>query len=174
MSAANGISSEQIESGHVKNCPCKAHSPNGNAALEADNEMNPQVSPDGNWLAYYSDESGRYEIYVVPFPGPGGKSQISTLGGVRPVWSRTGRELFYQELGTDTLMAVDVAAGPIFRAGHPQALFKMTAANAWFDTTSDATRFLVERVPDKLTAMTTFVTITNWFDDLRRRVPVKK
>jgi len=60
------------------------------------NEMMPMISPDGHWLAYYSDESGRDEVYVRPFPGPGGKWQISTAGGDKPVWSKKTRELFYR------------------------------------------------------------------------------
>ncbi len=60
------------------------------------NERYPAVSPDGRWIAYQSDESGRYEVYVRPFPGPGGKWQISNSGGMLPIWSRNGRELFFQ------------------------------------------------------------------------------
>src|SRR5262249_44958019 len=60
------------------------------------NEGGPTFSPDGRWLAYQSDESGRWEIYVRPFPSPGGKVQISTEGGAEPVWARNGRELFYR------------------------------------------------------------------------------
>jgi dipeptidyl aminopeptidase/acylaminoacyl peptidase len=135
------------------------------------NEMGPNISPDGKWVAYESDESGRDEVYVEPFPGPGGKSQISIQGGNGPVWSRTGRELFYVESGTDQLMSVDVPAGPVFRAGHPKALFKVKRG-AGFDVTPDPNRFLVERVPEKPEG-TTFVTITDWFDDLRRLVPTK-
>jgi serine/threonine-protein kinase len=71
-------------------------------------ESQPQISPDGKWLAYQSNESGKYEIYVVSFPGPGSKFQISTHPGLRPMWSRSGRELFYIERGTNQLMAVDV------------------------------------------------------------------
>src|SRR6202030_1842180 len=60
------------------------------------NETAPRFSPDGRWLAYSSDESGRREIYVQPYPGPGGKRQISTEGGTEPVWNPDGRELFYR------------------------------------------------------------------------------
>jgi len=88
-------------------------------------ESDPQVSPNGHWLAYTSDESGKSEVYVEPFPEPGGKSQISTRGGAGAMWSRNGRELFYSETGTNKLMAVDVPAGPVFRVGHPHALFKI-------------------------------------------------
>jgi Tol biopolymer transport system component len=63
-----------------------------------------RFSPDGHWIAYQSDESGPYEIYVQPFPGPGAKTQVSTTGGTLPTWRRAGRELFY--LANDRLMAV--------------------------------------------------------------------
>ena len=85
------------------------------------NEAAPRFSPDGRWLAYISDESGRYEIYVQPYPGPGGKWQISTEGGTEPVWNRNGRELFYRS--GDKMMAVDIATQPEFRCGQaPDAL----------------------------------------------------
>jgi Tol biopolymer transport system component len=64
-------------------------------------------SPDGHWLAYESDESGRPEVYVQPYPGLGGKWQVSTDGGLEPVWNRDGRELFYRS--ANKVMAVDVA-----------------------------------------------------------------
>ena len=86
------------------------------------NEEAPRFSPDGHWLAYISDESGRYEIYVQPYPGPGGKWQISTEGGTEPVWNRNGRELFYRS--GDKMMAVDIATQPSFAAGKPRMLFE--------------------------------------------------
>src|SRR4029453_664746 len=67
-------------------------------------------SPDGKWIAYVSDESGRFEIYVRSFPGPGEKWPISLEGGNEPVWPRNGRELFYR--AGDTMMAVDVQTTP--------------------------------------------------------------
>jgi serine/threonine-protein kinase len=139
-------------------------------------EEAPSVSPDGKWVAYDSDESGKYEIYVEPFPGPGGKIQISTQGARGPVWSRNGRDLLYVNPDTMQLMAVDVTTTPAFRAGQPKALFKLTGASveeAVFDVTPDANRFLVGRVQEGM-AVTTFVTITNWFDDLRRRAPMDR
>ena len=85
------------------------------------NESAPRFSPDGRWLAYISDESGRYEIYVQPYPGPGGKWQISTEGGTEPVWNPNGRELFYRS--GDKMMAVDITTQPGFAAGTaPDAL----------------------------------------------------
>ena len=77
-----------------------------------------QFSPDGHWVAYTSDESGRLEVYVQPFPAAGGKWQISTNGGENPKWRRDGKELFY--LGLDRrLMAVEVKTAPTFEAGLP-------------------------------------------------------
>jgi len=88
-------------------------------------EIEGQFSPDAQWLAYASNESGRYEIYIQPFPEPGGKWQISTAGGSQPRWRRDGRELFY--VASDgRLMAVPVRVAPNSRAvdvGAPVALF---------------------------------------------------
>jgi len=139
-------------------------------------ERVPALSPDGKWLAYDSNESGKDEIYVEPFPGPGGRSHISTQGGLSPVWSRNGRELFYREPSTNVEMAVEISTGPVFRAGHPEALFKMSGTlptDTEFTVTPDPKRFLVERMPDGSTIWN-MVTITDWFDDLRRKAPLKK
>ena len=75
----------------------------------------PSFSPDGRYLAYSSDPSGRFEIYVSPYPGPGGVTQVSAEGGTNPLWSRDGRELFYQN-GTK-MMAVKVATQPSLSVG---------------------------------------------------------
>ena len=79
-------------------------------------------SPDGRWLAYVSNESGRPEIYVQPYPGPGGKWQISMDGGTEPVWARNGRELFYRS--GNKMMAVETTTQPSFSAGKPRMLFE--------------------------------------------------
>ena len=80
-------------------------------------------SPDGRWVAYESNESGRYEIYVQPFPGPGGKWQVSTNGGTAPVWRRDGKELFY--VAPDRkLMAVPVKTGAVFEPETAAPLFE--------------------------------------------------
>ena len=95
------------------------------------NEAYPDFSPDGHWLAYASNESGRTEVYVQPYPGPGPRQQVSTDGGTGPAWSRDGRELFYtttQTVGgqaTHTrMMAVPVGLRPTFTAGAPRMLFQ--------------------------------------------------
>jgi serine/threonine protein kinase/Tol biopolymer transport system component len=84
-------------------------------------ETDPEFSPDGRWIAYISNESGANEIYVRPFPGPGGKTQISTGGGSVPQWSRTGKELYYIASTRDKIMAVTYSAiGDSFRAEKPR------------------------------------------------------
>jgi Tol biopolymer transport system component len=84
-------------------------------------ETDPEFSPDGRWIAYISNESGANEIYVRPFPGPGGKTQISTGGGSLPQWSRTGKELYYVASTRDKIMAVTYAEiGDSFRAEKPR------------------------------------------------------
>lgn len=87
------------------------------------NEIRPVFSPDGRWLAYESDESGRPEGYVRPFPGPGGKWQVSTDGGVEPRWSGDGREIFYLD-PTQHLVAVAVDTRGTFSAGIPEPLYR--------------------------------------------------
>ena len=87
------------------------------------NELHGQVSPDGRWIAYTSDESGNWEVYLQTFPTPGGKRVVSIGGGGEPLWRKDGRELYY--LATDgTLMAVDVLNGASLQVGRPKALFR--------------------------------------------------
>ncbi len=87
-------------------------------------ELMPEVSPDGRWLAYSSDESGRNEVYVRPFPQTsGGRWQVSNGGGAEPRWSGDGRELFYISIPEQELVAVPVGPGPSFSAGEPRPLF---------------------------------------------------
>jgi dipeptidyl aminopeptidase/acylaminoacyl peptidase len=101
-------------------------------------EMSVRFSPDGRHIAFASDESGRYEIYVAPFPVTGDKIRVSGGGGNLPRWSRDGRELFY--LSADLhLVAVPVAASPSLSFGAPQRLFAVSRAMKWDDAkTTDA------------------------------------
>lgn len=102
-------------------------------------------SPDGHWIAYASNESGRYEVYVQPFPGPGGKWQVSTAGGVTPVWRRDGKELFY--VAPDRkLMAVAVRTGAAFEPETARPLFEARIRNdpsRHYDASADGQRFLL-------------------------------
>ena len=77
-------------------------------------------------MTYQANDSGRDEIYVVLFPGPGVKTQVSADGGTAPRWSRSGRELFYRN--GDKMMAVEVEAGPLFHASNPKQLFEKAGA----------------------------------------------
>jgi len=135
------------------------------------NETAARLSPDGGWLAYQSDESGRFEVYVMAYPGPGGRSQVSIDGGSAPVWSRDGRELFYR--GGGNLMAVVVETRPRFRAGLPKSLFKLTNLGD-YDVAPDGQRFVVVRTRGEEAAPRSLAVVLGWFDDLKRRVPAGK
>jgi serine/threonine-protein kinase len=141
-------------------------------------ETSPQFSPDGRWLAYASNESGPYEIYVQPYPGPGGKWQISTEGGAEPVWNPNGRELFYRN--GDKMMAVDVTTQPSFSVGKPRMLFEgqyqptpVTFPN--YDVSPDGQRFLMLKASEQEQAAPTQINVVlNWFEELKRRVPANQ
>jgi eukaryotic-like serine/threonine-protein kinase len=138
------------------------------------NESVARFSPDGHWLAYISNESGRYEVYVQPYPGPGGKWQISTEGGTEPVWNPNGRELFYRS--GDKMMAVDIATQPSFTAGKPRMLFEGQYEPTWatgpnYDVSPDGQRFLMVKASEQEQAVTQINVVLNWFEELKRRVP---
>jgi eukaryotic-like serine/threonine-protein kinase len=134
------------------------------------NEIAPRFSPDGRWLAYASDESGRNEVYVQPYPGPGGKWQISTEGGTEPVWARNG-ELFYRN--GDKMMAVGTNTKANFSADTPKVLFEGHYATyntiPAYDVTPDGQRFLLaktaEQGPQEISV------VLNWFEELKQKVP---
>jgi len=136
-------------------------------------ESAPQFSPDGHWLSYDSDESGHFEVYAQPYPGPGGKYQISTDGGTEPVWNPNGRELFYRN--DDKMMAVDIATQPSFSVGKPRMLFEgpylsLTATIPSYDVSADGQRFLMLK-GEQSQATTQINIVQNWFEELKRRVP---
>ncbi len=140
-------------------------------------ETVPQFSPDGRWLAYVSDESGRYEVYVQPYPGPGGKWQISTDGGTEPVWNPNGRELFYR-IGPK-MMAVDITTQPGFSAGKSRMLFEgpypsLVATVPSYDVSPDGQRFLMLKASEQSQAITQINVVQNWSEELKRRVPSGK
>jgi Tol biopolymer transport system component/predicted Ser/Thr protein kinase len=139
----------------------------------------PQFSPDGRWLAYVSDESGRQEIYVQPYPGPGGKWQISTDGGMEPVWNRNGRELFYRS--GDKMMAVEVDTRSGFSASNPRMLFEGRYVSAFpntfpnYDVSPDGERFLMLKPSEQSEAAPTQINVVlNWFEELKQKVPTGK
>jgi serine/threonine protein kinase/Tol biopolymer transport system component len=142
------------------------------------NESAPRFSHDGRWLAYGSDESGRNEIYVQPYPGPGGKWQVSTEGGREPVWNPIGQELFYRS--GDKMMAVDVTTQPSFAAGKPRVLFEGNYVPAIFtvpnyDVSPDGQRFLMIKPVEQAKAAPTQINVVlNWFEELKQKVPTAK
>jgi len=136
-------------------------------------------SPDGTWLAYGSDETGRDEIYVVPFPGPGPRIQVSTEGGRSPAWSRDGRELFYRgpELldGSRAMLVVDVTTRPEFTKSPPRELFRWQGSNVatstGYDVTPDGQRFVMTvDTREEPPPVTELHVVLNWFDELERVV----
>jgi Tol biopolymer transport system component len=141
------------------------------------NERWPALSPDGRWLAYLSDESGRSEVYVQAFPGPGGKWQVSTEGGGEPVWARNGRELFYRN--GDKMMVVSVQTQPTFAPGRAQVLFQasyevMDGVRPNFDVTPDGQRFLTIKAAESSSRPAQIDVVLNWFEELKRRDPERK
>jgi len=136
-------------------------------------EWDGEFSPDGKWLAYTSDESGRSEIYVRPFPEGNGKWQVSVSGGVFPRWRGDGKELFYVTPGMDKLMAVVVEATSVFQSKIPQMLFPLSGRgllaeaedDTLYDVTPDGQRFLIAMpVREKDPSYVTLV--LNWTADL--------
>jgi Tol biopolymer transport system component len=131
------------------------------------NEWNGRLSPDNHWLAYQSDETGTYEIYVTTFPSKQGKWQISTHGGSRPVWNRDGAELFYIAADQE-MMAVRVKAGARFDHGTPAPLFEArTWALEGYDVSPDGKRFLMVS-PVGQDSSASMNVLVNWQTGLRK------
>ncbi len=132
-------------------------------------ESNGRLSPDGRWMAYISNESGRDEIYVQPFPEPGVKQLISAGGGLNPIWSRNGRELFYRR-GADVVV-VAVETEPSFTVGKPAVIFqgRYRQSGRDFDVSPDGSRFVMMRNDDPRTSNTINVFL-NWRRSLAARL----
>jgi eukaryotic-like serine/threonine-protein kinase len=150
------------------------------------NEHFPQISPDGRWMAYMSNESGKDEVYVRSFPdvNKGGRWQVSPNGGNSPLWSPNGRELFY--LSEDNFaMAVSVETKPTISFGTPKIIFKntnqrVTGGGPSWDIHPDGKRFLMIKPPASTGAAPAAATpqpkiniVVNWFEELKQRAPVK-
>jgi serine/threonine-protein kinase len=141
-------------------------------------ETTPRISPDGRWIAYASDESGRSRIYVRPFPdiNSGGRRQVSTSeGGDSPVWSPDGHELFYR--GENSIMAVPVETEPTLKLGTPVSLFPNRYYVGEFDIHPDGNRLLMLKPAEVIDGDSTEDTtpkinvVVNWFEELKDRVP---
>ena len=136
-------------------------------------ELFPSLSPDGRFLAYTSNETGRREVYVRAFPDLTGKKQISTNGGSEPVWAKNGGELFYRE--NRKLMNVAVRTQPEFSAGRPELLFEgqydiepFGADASNYDVSNDGQRFIMIGSAEQSQQINV---VLNWFDELEQLVP---
>ena len=149
-------------------------------------ELNADISPDGRFIAYESDASGEEEIYVRPFPNVDeGRWQISIDGGVQPVWSPDGRELFYLTAATTLastvgLMAVPTETSPSFAHGNPSVVFEGSYANRFvtrdrtYDIAPDGERFLMVKLLGAGQDSTTeLIIVQNWFQELERLAPTQ-
>jgi hypothetical protein len=129
-----------------------------------------QFSPDGRWVAYMSEETGRPDVYVAAFPQPGGRWQVSQAGGTEPRWNRNGRELFFVDL-QNNLTAVEVEASTAgFQSGASRKLFQFHGAGGlWrYDVSPDGERFLVtDPLDEDLSSPVTL--ITDWTRRLEAR-----
>ena len=144
-------------------------------------ERNGIISPDGRWLAYEANDSGPFEVYVRPFPEVNsGRWLVSTAGGTRPIWVRSGQELIYVS-PTGALMGVGVARGPSWAATTPTLVVKegyFTNLNWWgrsYDISPDGQRFLMikEGGIDGTAAPSSIIVVQHWVEELRRLVPTK-
>ena len=142
-------------------------------------EQGPAISPDGQWLAYSSNETGRQEVFVRPFPNvDGGKWQVSTGGGALPEWAHTGRELFFVNVQDRELIVAEYEAESTFRVVGLETLFTipqgvhLTENGDFYDVAADDQRFLMARsTADPMGATGRYVLIQNWFEELKARVP---
>ena len=151
------------------------------------NEGAPAISPDGHWIAYHSDQTGRFEVYVERFPELGQRMQISTTGGRVPRWSANGAELFYRATSAnEAVMTVPIELEPTFRPGAPELLFEGNYRggtvggsfhNRHYDVTTDGDRFLMIRLDGGLSQSDgdtplPITVVLNWFEELKERVPI--
>jgi Tol biopolymer transport system component len=140
---------------------------------ESFDELGADVSPDGRWFAYVSNESGRNEVYVRRYDDPGaGRTQVSVIGGAEPRWAHNGRELFFRGPRAE-MMVADVTLGAAFQARPPRVLFPATGmASDYFhrsyDVGPDDRRFLMIRASEGETEL---VLVVNWFEELRGMAP---
>ena len=144
------------------------------------NERAPRVSPNGQWFAYVSDQSGGSRVYVQPFPAGGERIPISTGPGTEPVWSPDGNELFYRD--GPRMMAVSVDSEEAFTAGRPRVLFEgpylLDRAGSVvpnYDVSLDGQRFLMVKSAAPIgedAVRTDVIVVSNWFEELKRLVPV--
>jgi hypothetical protein len=148
-------------------------------------EGSAKFSPDGKWVAYSSNESGRPEVYVTPYPGPGARIPISPDGGTDPVWRRKGGELFYRN--GDKMMAVSLVDRPTFTPSKPRVLWEghylhgvnsscgpagVTSSN--YDVTSDGTRFVMIEDKTQDVVSQKINVVLGWAEELKQAAQIKQ
>jgi Tol biopolymer transport system component len=136
-------------------------------------ELRARFSPNGRWLAYISNETGRFEVYVRPFAGPGGKQQISTEGGLEPLWAPTGKELFYRS--GRKMMVVEVTTDSSFTKNAPRLLFEGQFVAAAIPIgrsaiSPDGERFLMLEPVDSSQPANQMNIVLNWSEELKKKV----
>ena len=147
------------------------------------NLWHPDLSPDGRLMAYVSNESGNYEVYVQPYPGPGEKTRISTAGGSEPIWTANGRELLFRSGTLDRHQVFTAAIRSVspFQVDAPRLVFEakageydQTAPGRSWDISADGRRFLLLRaVPSTDKPVAAMHVVLNWTEDLKRLAPAK-
>jgi Tol biopolymer transport system component len=144
------------------------------------NESGARFSRDGKWIAYHSNESGSWHVYAAEYPGPGTKTQLSIESGGWPLWSRSGRELFYYaNRPTGVLMVVDAGPAALLDPSRPRPLFDerlsiiRTRQGSAFDVGPEDDWFVVSGLEQRR-VHTEIHVVFNWFDELRRRVPIER
>jgi Tol biopolymer transport system component len=136
-------------------------------------EMAPAFSPDGNWIAYQSDESGQDQIYAKPFHGIGAKIPISTEGGRAPIWSKDGSELFFRH--GNTVQSVKISFTPKFTVSQPEQLFEglyeppSTGGSPYYDVSPDGTRFVMLQSIEAATQKQLQV-VLNWDEEVKKAI----
>jgi serine/threonine protein kinase/Tol biopolymer transport system component len=137
-------------------------------------EHNAVFSADGNWITYQSNQEGLNQVYVSPFPEPAPK-KISTGGGYNPLWSPDGKEIFYRN--GDKMIAVTIETEPEIRVINSEVLFEglyYTDSNRSYDVSQDGQRFLMIKETEEHQAATQLIVVLNWFEELKRLVPIGK
>ncbi|MBL7185383.1 MAG: serine/threonine-protein kinase [Phycisphaerae bacterium] len=142
------------------------------------NEFHPTISPSGRWLAYSSDESGRAEIYIKPYPGPAGAIPVTTDGGREPVWDPSEKELYYRDDNGDKLFKVSVLTEPAVQVGSPELLFegRFFGSLNWgrnYDISPKGDFFVLIEEGETQPA-TQINVVLNWSEELKRLAPPRK
>jgi serine/threonine-protein kinase len=136
-------------------------------------EEGAEFSPDGRWLSYCTDETGRFEVYVQPVSGTGRRLQISTEGGTEPGWARDGREIYYRQ--AEKMMAVSIDSGPELVVGKPEVLFEIKSVGLApyrrYGITPDGRFVMIE--PLHGSTSNRIHVVLKWFDELKRLVPTE-